>query len=67
MDIIGRHLTIKGTTLGNRTDFKEGVALLAKGKINIPIEIRGLTELPEILERINNGQIKGRVVLDTSK
>uniref|UniRef100_A0AC35G347 Enoyl reductase (ER) domain-containing protein n=1 Tax=Panagrolaimus sp. PS1159 TaxID=55785 RepID=A0AC35G347_9BILA len=67
MNIIGRHLTIKGTTLGNRQDFKEGVALLAKGKIDIPVEVRGLSELPEIIERINNGQIKGRVVLDTSK
>uniref|UniRef100_A0AC34FUR9 Enoyl reductase (ER) domain-containing protein n=1 Tax=Panagrolaimus sp. ES5 TaxID=591445 RepID=A0AC34FUR9_9BILA len=67
MNIIGRHLTIKGTTLGNRQDFKEGVQLLAKGKIDIPVEVRGLSELPEILDKINKGQIKGRVVLDTSK
>uniref|UniRef100_A0A914XZH1 alcohol dehydrogenase n=1 Tax=Panagrolaimus superbus TaxID=310955 RepID=A0A914XZH1_9BILA len=67
MNILNRHLTIKGTILGNRTDYKEAVALLANGKIDIPVEVRGLSELGEILDRIHKGEIMGRVVLDTSK
>uniref|UniRef100_A0AC35F2Y1 Alcohol dehydrogenase-like C-terminal domain-containing protein n=1 Tax=Panagrolaimus sp. PS1159 TaxID=55785 RepID=A0AC35F2Y1_9BILA len=67
MNILNRHLTVKGTILGNRTDYKEAVALLANGKIDIPIEIHGLSELGKILERIHKGEIMGRVVLDTSK
>lgn len=67
LNIISKHLTIKGTTLGNRQDFKEAVNLFAKGKIDIPVEVRGLSQLHGVLERINKGEIKGRVVLDTSK
>ena len=65
--VVLKAIKLKGTILGTRQDFEEAMMFLSRGLINIPIEIRGLSELAEILPRLDKAEIKGRVVLDTSK
>jgi D-arabinose 1-dehydrogenase-like Zn-dependent alcohol dehydrogenase len=39
----------------------------AKGKVHIPIEVEPLSDLPNVLKRLKDGKISGRVVLDIWK
>uniref|UniRef100_A0A914EHG3 alcohol dehydrogenase n=1 Tax=Acrobeloides nanus TaxID=290746 RepID=A0A914EHG3_9BILA len=65
--MVFKGITIKGTFLGSREDVAEVLQFLARGLIDIPIEIVGLSELPDAIKRLDNCQVKGRIVLDTSK
>ncbi|KAE9548419.1 hypothetical protein FO519_008371 [Halicephalobus sp. NKZ332] len=65
--VVLRGIHLKGMILGTREDFEEAMGFLSRGLINIPVEVKGLSELPEILSKLEKGEIKGRVVLDTSK
>ena len=65
--MVFKGVTIKGNLLGSREDMDEVLQFLARGLIDIPIEIVGLSELPTAIQRLDNCQVKGRIVLDTSK
>uniref|UniRef100_A0A914CEZ7 alcohol dehydrogenase n=1 Tax=Acrobeloides nanus TaxID=290746 RepID=A0A914CEZ7_9BILA len=65
--MVFKGVTIKGTLLGSREDMDEVLQFLARGLIDIPIEIMGLSELPNAVKRLENCQVNGRIVLDTSK
>ncbi|KAE9548418.1 hypothetical protein FO519_008370 [Halicephalobus sp. NKZ332] len=65
--VVMRGIHLKGMILGTREDFEEAMGFLSRGLINIPVEVKGLSELPEILSKLDKGEIKGRVILDTSK
>uniref|UniRef100_A0AC34PUW7 Enoyl reductase (ER) domain-containing protein n=1 Tax=Panagrolaimus sp. JU765 TaxID=591449 RepID=A0AC34PUW7_9BILA len=60
-------IQIKGTQLGTREDFAEAMDFLSRGLVQIPLKVHGLTELPALLDDLDNGKVTGRIVLDTSK
>jgi alcohol dehydrogenase, propanol-preferring len=60
-------LHIKGSCLGSRKDIDEALDFMARGQIDVPVEIVGLSELKTVLERLDSCQVNGRIVLDTSK
>ena len=60
-------LTIKGSCSGSREDVDEALQFMARGLVDIPIEIIGLSELPNSIERLDRGEINGRIVINTSK
>jgi alcohol dehydrogenase, propanol-preferring len=60
-------LKIKASFLGSRQDMDEALDFMARGLVDIPIEIVGLSELPTALERLDKCQVNGRIVLDTSR
>lgn len=62
-----KSITIKGSYVGNRTDSDEALNFFARGLIDIPIKIVGLSELPKVYNLMEEGKITGRYVLDTSK
>uniref|UniRef100_A0A914CI57 Enoyl reductase (ER) domain-containing protein n=1 Tax=Acrobeloides nanus TaxID=290746 RepID=A0A914CI57_9BILA len=65
--MVFKGVTIKGSLLGSREDLDEVLQFLAKGLIDIPIEIVRLSELPDAVKRLDNRQVKGRIVVDISK
>ena len=65
--MVFKGITIKGNLLGSREDLDEVLQFMARGLIDIPIEIMGLSELPNAIKRLDSCQVNGRIVLDTSK
>ncbi|VVT56322.1 uncharacterized protein SAPINGB_P004966 [Magnusiomyces paraingens] len=62
-----KSISIKGSYVGNRADTAEALDFFDRGLITCPIKIVGLSELPEVYELMEKGQIVGRYVLDNSK
>lgn len=66
-ETVVKMITIKGSYVGNRRDTAEAIQLFARGLISAPLEVMGLSQLQEILERLRAGKVTGRIVVDTSK
>lgn len=66
-DTVTRMITIKGSYVGNRKDTQEALDFFARGLINAPVKIMGMSELENIYDMMRKEQIVGRVVVDTSK
>ncbi|SCU90626.1 LADA_0F05380g1_1 [Lachancea dasiensis] len=59
--------SITGSYVGNRADTREALDFFARGLVKSPIKLCGLSELPEVYEKMEKGLIVGRYVVDTSK
>jgi propanol-preferring alcohol dehydrogenase len=66
-DTVVKMITIKGSYVGNRRDTAEALEFFARGHINAPYKLMGLSELPEIYKKMEKRELVGRVVVDTSK
>ena len=53
--------------LGNKLDMKEALDFVARGLFKPQLQICGLSEINSVYERMRQGEIAGRVVLDTSR
>jgi propanol-preferring alcohol dehydrogenase len=60
-------ITIRGSYVGNRKDSAEAIEFFRRGLIHAPFKVIGLSQLNEVYELMEKGQIAGRYVLDTSK
>jgi len=60
-------ITIKGSYVGNRRDSAEAIDFFRRGLINAPFKVVGLSELGMVYEKMHQGAIAGRYVVDTSK
>ncbi|CAN3372035.1 hypothetical protein DIURU_001425 [Diutina rugosa] len=67
LDTVVKSVEIVGSYVGNRADSAEAIDFFARGLIDYPIHIAGLSELPEIYKKMEKGEIVGRYVLDTYK
>jgi len=54
---------IVGSYVGNRQDAEEALDFAARGKVSPRIEVVPLSQLTEVYERMEKGQLAGRVVL----
>ncbi|ODV95228.1 hypothetical protein PACTADRAFT_49978 [Pachysolen tannophilus NRRL Y-2460] len=62
-----KSIKIKGSYVGNRADTREALDFFDRGLIKSPITVAGLSELPQIFEKMEAGKILGRYVVDTSR
>ncbi|KAK5774020.1 alcohol dehydrogenase ADH5 PWA37_001021 [Arxiozyma heterogenica] len=62
-----RSISIVGSYVGNRADTREALDFFSRGLVKSPIVIAPLSDLPEIFDKMEKGQIVGRYVVDTSK
>jgi propanol-preferring alcohol dehydrogenase len=60
-------ITIKGSYVGNRRDTAEALQFFRNGHIAVPIKVVGMSELQSVYELMEQGEIVGRYVVDTSK
>ncbi len=60
-------VTIKGSYVGNRADTSEALAFFNRGLIKAPYQVVGLSELQMVYDKMHQGAIAGRYVVDTSK
>jgi len=60
-------INIKGSYVGNRKDTAEAIEFFRRGLIKAPFKVTGLSKLTEVFEKMEKGEIAGRIVLDTSE
>ena len=63
-DVVANCITIRGSFVGNREDMAEALAFAADGKVNADIELQPLSAINQVFERLEHGQVPGRVVID---
>ncbi|GGK24173.1 zinc-dependent alcohol dehydrogenase [Caldalkalibacillus thermarum] len=62
-DTVLNGVTVRGSIVGTRKDLKEALEFAAQGKVKAIIETQPLEKINEVFDRMQNGQINGRVVL----
>ncbi|KAF3918251.1 Zeta-crystallin [Orbilia brochopaga] len=65
-DVVTRMITIKGSYVGNRQDTAEALDFYSKGLIKAPFQVVGLSQINEVYQKMHEGTIVGRYVVDTS-
>jgi len=66
-DTVVRMIQIKGSYVGNRQDTDEALDFFARGLIQAPYKVVGLSELQGVYNLMKENKIVGRYVVDTSK
>jgi len=62
-DTVLNGITVKGSIVGTRKDLQEALEFAAQGKVKVNIETQPLDKINDVFERLEKGQINGRVVL----
>jgi propanol-preferring alcohol dehydrogenase len=65
-DVVFRCLCVRGSLVGTRADMKEALAFAADGKVKANVETARLEDINEVLERLREGKVTGRIVLNIS-
>ena len=63
-DVVANCITIRGSFVGTREDMAETLAFAAEGKVKADIELEPLSSINDIFDRLEQGKVAGRVVLD---
>jgi alcohol dehydrogenase, propanol-preferring len=63
-DVVLKRITVRGSLVGTRADMQEALSLAASFGIAADIEMQPLEKIDEVFDRLRNGQVQGRVVLD---
>lgn len=66
-DAVVKSVNIAGLYVGNRADTREALDFFARGLVNSPVQLAGLSELPRIFDEMERGLVMGRYVVDTSR
>jgi propanol-preferring alcohol dehydrogenase len=62
--LVASAVTVRGSFVGTRKDMAECLDFAAKGKVKADIELAPLSSINQIFERLENGDVASRVVLD---
>lgn len=60
-------ITVRGSIVGTRLDLQEALAFAGDGKVKATVERAKIEDINSVFERMHNGQIEGRVVLDMTQ
>ncbi len=60
-------ITVRGSIVGTRLDLQESLDFAGDGKVNATISTAGLDDINAVFDRMRQGQIEGRVVLDMTQ
>ena len=63
-DVVANCITVRGSFVGNCEDMAECLDFAAKGKVKADIELQPLSSINKIFDRLDQGKVAGRVVLD---
>ncbi|KAF1751577.1 hypothetical protein GCK72_018131 [Caenorhabditis remanei] len=64
--LIFNAITIKGSVIGSRLDTDEAMDFVARGAVKVPLEYVKLEDVPNVYEKMKEGQVNSRVVVDFS-
>ncbi|KAK4685455.1 alcohol dehydrogenase, propanol-preferring, partial [Tremellales sp. Uapishka_1] len=60
-----KSIRIQGSYVGNRQDATESLEIAAAGKVKVTYDLQPLANLTDIYEKLEQGKIAGRIVLET--
>ena len=60
-------ITVRGSIVGTRLDLQESLDFAGDGKVKATISTAGLDDINSVFDRMRQGQIEGRVVLDMTQ
>lgn len=63
-DVVANCITVRGSFVGTRQDMAEALAFAAAGKVKADIEVQPLSAINQVFERLRNGEVAARVVID---
>ncbi len=63
-DVVAQCITVRGSFVGTREDMAEALAFAAAGKVKADIERQPLSAINHVFERLQQGKVASRVVLD---
>jgi propanol-preferring alcohol dehydrogenase len=63
-DMVLDGITVRGSIVGTRLDLKEALDIAARGKVKAHIHVEPLHQINDIFERMEQGKIDGRIVID---
>lgn len=62
--VAGKCLSFVGSAVGNRAEASEVLDMAARGVVTTKFEVEGMDKLESVFERMEKGELLGRVVLD---
>lgn len=65
-DVVANCITIRGSFVGSRKKIAEALAFAVDGKVKADIELQSLSAINDVFDRLEHGNVAGRVVLDFS-
>lgn len=65
-DTVLNGITIRGSIVGTRLDLQESLNMAAAGKVKATVTAEPLENINDIFERMRQGKIEGRIVIDYS-
>jgi propanol-preferring alcohol dehydrogenase len=63
-DVVLKRITIRGSIVGTRTDLQEALDFAAEGAVKPTVELQPLDAINTVFERLEKGDVNGRVVLN---
>ncbi len=63
-DVVANCITVRGSFVGTREDMAECLAFSADGRVKADIELQPLSAINDVFDRLRQGRVAGRVVLD---
>lgn len=66
-DTVFRCITVRGSLVGTRADLKEALSFAGDAQVKATIETAPLDEANDVLERLRQGKVNGRVVLTVTE
>jgi propanol-preferring alcohol dehydrogenase len=61
--VVLKRITIRGSIVGTRQDLRESLAFAAEGKVRANVAVEPLENVNDVFERLEKGQVEGRIVL----
>lgn len=65
-DTVLNGITIRGSIVGTRLDLQESLEMAAAGKVKATVAAEPLENINDIFQRMRDGKIEGRIVIDYS-
>jgi alcohol dehydrogenase, propanol-preferring len=66
-DLVLNGQTVRGSIVGTRKDLEEALQFAADGKVKATIEPQPLGSINDIFDRLKQGKVNGRIVLDIAR
>ncbi|CEG57979.1 alcohol dehydrogenase AdhP [Legionella fallonii] len=63
-DMVLNGITVRGSIVGTRLDLQEALTFASEGKVKATVSTAKLEEINSVFERMKQGTINGRIVLD---
>jgi propanol-preferring alcohol dehydrogenase len=61
--VVLKRITIRGSIVGTRKDLQEALDFAAEGAVKPTVELQPLDAINSVFERLEKGNVNGRVVL----